>query len=262
MDESSDEIGPGMRALRTRADHTLKSLALAMGYKGASSVQRYEEPGAKRENVTLPFIRRAAKALIGRGEEPIDLPDLFFLLEQPPRFDSPLAKAMAYELFGVEVPPAIAREATAVPVPTQRIGVFGSVQASYWRPSSSVIDIASEYLDVPVLPGYPASAQYALKVFGPSMNKVAREGTFVICTRYDSGLKRIKHDKIVHVERERFGEIEWTLKRLKWDGGDAYLWPESDDPDYQEPIEVVPQGEDDVIVRVLGVVVGFYTPAP
>lgn len=59
-------------ALRKRAGFTLDELALRMGYKRASSIQRYESPGDFRGNyLSSAVVSKLIKALAGLGSPPI-----------------------------------------------------------------------------------------------------------------------------------------------------------------------------------------------
>jgi transcriptional regulator with XRE-family HTH domain len=80
MDDSPEAITGRVRALRKRAGYTLVALAKAMGFRGASSLQRYESPNdyaggyLKRE-----LVGQLEKALIGRGAPPISREEVWEL---------------------------------------------------------------------------------------------------------------------------------------------------------------------------------------
>lgn len=61
-----------LREYRTRAGLSLNDLARAAGYKGASSLQRYEDPEYKRDYFPIELVRRLAPALVGKGNPPIE----------------------------------------------------------------------------------------------------------------------------------------------------------------------------------------------
>lgn len=69
-----------LRALRERAGLSMDAFARAMGYKGASSVQRYESPEDFGDtDLPFNFIKRAAGVLAGRGDPPIRAEELYAL---------------------------------------------------------------------------------------------------------------------------------------------------------------------------------------
>ncbi|WP_375782526.1 helix-turn-helix transcriptional regulator [Roseospira marina] len=59
------------RELRERAGLSMDALARAMGFRGASSIQRYMNPDYKKTYLTVEIAERAADALAGKGEPPI-----------------------------------------------------------------------------------------------------------------------------------------------------------------------------------------------
>lgn len=72
MDNSAESITARVRTLRKRAGLSMNGFASALGFKGGSSVQRYESPTdyaggyLKRDLVAL-----MARALVGKGNPPI-----------------------------------------------------------------------------------------------------------------------------------------------------------------------------------------------
>lgn len=245
-----------LKELRERAGYTLKSMAIAIGYKGASSYQRYELD--ERDGFKMPTLQRLAGALIGRGKPPITAEDLIPLFGREMPFSTARQKAIVYDLLGLAVPDELKEDVGVLPAATVKMPVVGSVQASFWMPSAPSLDVPMERLAIPFEPEYPPDQQYALKVVGPSMNKVVLDGQYVICLRYGGGRRRLTHNRIVHVQRDRRGEVEWTLKRIRYDDyGEASFWPESTDPAFQEAIPLNVDG--DTEIHVVGIAVGVYT---
>lgn len=65
-------VAEKFRALRVRSGLSLAKLAREMGYKGASSIQRYEDPAQfKKEYLPRHVVDRAISALEGLGDPPI-----------------------------------------------------------------------------------------------------------------------------------------------------------------------------------------------
>lgn len=121
--------------------------------------------------------------------------------------------------------------------------------------------VADEGFFVPFVPrgDIPASAQYAVIVDGPSVNKRIPDGAFAICAMFDSVPGGAQHGSLVHVVRERAGLHEHTIKELRYSRDGMTLFPVSTDPRHQEPIQLG-TGEADELVRIEGVVIGIYQP--
>lgn len=121
--------------------------------------------------------------------------------------------------------------------------------------------VADEGYFVPFVPrgDIPASAQYAVIIDGPSVNKRIPDGAFAICARYESVPGGAQHGALVHVVRERAGLHEHTIKELRFSREGMTLCPVSTDPKHQEPI-ALSTGEAEELVRIEGVVIGIYQP--
>lgn len=81
-------------------------------------------------------------------------------------------------------------------------------------------------------------AQFALRVVGPSMNKLIPDGSFVVCAPYDQMRSGIADGDVVAIEIKRHGLYQGTLKRVRKIGDAWELHPESTDPRYQQPIRL------------------------
>lgn len=114
---------------------------------------------------------------------------------------------------------------------------------------------------VPVVPtkDVAAALQYSVIIDGPSVNKRIADGAFAICVPYDSYPGGAQHGQLVHVVRERAGLYENTIKELRFNSTGMSLVPVSDDPRYQEAIELR-TGDADESVTIKGIVIGAYTP--
>ncbi|MCS4089312.1 helix-turn-helix transcriptional regulator [Rhizobium sp. BK176] len=76
----SDATAVQFKALRNRAGLTLEALATAMGYRGASSIQRFAQ--AKPNSppyLDVEFVRRLESAIVGLGTPPITAEDVYAL---------------------------------------------------------------------------------------------------------------------------------------------------------------------------------------
>ena len=135
----------------------------------------------------------------------------------------------------------------------------GDVAAGVWSEPRSSQEAEFERVPVAPDPRYPVGAQYALKVRGNSVNKVAGDGAIVACVDIlEAGMDPRPGDLVV-VERKRGGLVEATVKRLRATEGVLELWPESDDPSHQDMLPLRPvKGETEVVIRA--VVIGIYVP--
>lgn len=92
---------------------------------------------------------------------------------------------------------------------------------------------------------YPAEAQYGLIVRGSSINRFAASGDVLVCLDLGMTGIQIADDDMVVVERirQQAGIREVTAKRVKFIENGMELWPDSDDPHFQQPL-IVLKGED------------------
>jgi SOS-response transcriptional repressor LexA len=80
MDNSPESIAKRMRSLRDRAGLSLLQMARAMGYSGASSIQRYESPDKLAPGyLKRDFVAKIEKAVLGKGNPPITRPEIWEL---------------------------------------------------------------------------------------------------------------------------------------------------------------------------------------
>lgn len=94
------------------------------------------------------------------------------------------------------------------------------------------------YEVVPAAPDAPAEMQYAYRVEGTSLNKIAAPGDILVCLDCIKSHVEIKDGDLVVIERSRFSGqmIERTAKRIRRTTAGIELWPESTDPQFQEPL--------------------------
>ena len=140
----------------------------------------------------------------------------------------------------------------------RRIPVVGDVQAGVWLEAVARETYeAEEYIGLDVA-GYESARLRAMRVVGPSMNKVYAPGRFVvIADPAEAGLRPGDH---VVVERRKDTLTEITLKEyVEEPDGRIAFWPRSDHPDFQEPIYLRSRDEiDQDGVSIIGVVVADY----
>lgn len=161
-----------------------------------------------------------------------------------------LKTSAAHILTGME-PASTDGEPRLINVPVVGVAAAGLFRDIDWRPDDGV--------SVPALAnsGAAPEAQYALLVEGPSVNKRIEPGMYAICARLEGYKGGARHGSLVHCERHRAGLVENTIKELRYGPGGAALWPVSDHPDHQSPIQL-DSGEADLKVEIRGVVIGKF----
>jgi transcriptional regulator with XRE-family HTH domain len=122
-----------------------------------------------------------------------------------------------------------------------------------------------KYEPVPVVRSrkYNGVEQFALKVVGPSVNKLIKDGDFAVCVPYFEARSAPLDGDVVAVERTRGGLHQGTIKRLRRVGKIWELHPESTDPKHQQPIRLTENltGDRDdagTQIVIIGLVVGHY----
>lgn len=143
------------------------------------------------------------------------------------------------------------------PSPTA-IWVAGHVQAGNFREAVEWDRSRWYPVDVPVPDRFRKLAK-ALEVRGSSMNLEYRPGDIIIWVdMLDFRPPRQDDHVVVYTERTD-GQIEATIKEYRVDpSGKRWLWPRSDDPEHQLPLDLdsLPDGVTSVIVK--GIVIGDY----
>lgn len=168
-----------------------------------------------------------------------------------------VASMSVSELTGEQGPPR---------KPAPEVPIIGSVEAGVWRESPEWPGGEGGSLVIPVPPEYSGIA-FAVAVDGPSMNQVFPQGSYVICVSVWEFQRDLRTgDKVVVRRRSADGHYEFTLKEIVFDNdGRPWLWPRSDHPQYQSPIEIpwpITESDDDSEIAVIAFVLGSYTPMP
>ena len=93
---------------------------------------------------------------------------------------------------------------------------------------------------------------FGLQVRGTSINRQAKEGDILFCLDISAGWQP-EDGNLVIVERRRDqdGNREVTAKRFRRRGNRIELWPESDDPRWQEPIVLEGEPADRETVHII-----------
>ncbi|MDR1827979.1 MAG: hypothetical protein LBR29_06585 [Methylobacteriaceae bacterium] len=147
------------------------------------------------------------------------------------------------------------------------VRVIGEAAAGIWVDSGLEGVDEVEFSPSPFPPDsrFPVEAQFDMVVHGTSLNRFARDGQRLRCAFFEQYPFALEDNDIVIVERYRGDLRERTAKRWRMRQGKAELWPDSDDPRWQQPLIVDREtsfAEGDLI-RVFGVVLYVYdTPRP
>lgn len=118
------------------------------------------------------------------------------------------------------------------------IHVRGAVQAGHWAEAAEWPQDEWETVTLPRPNGY--KSYFGLKVKGPSMNKEYPEGTILVCVPIWDYRQAVESGDHVIVHRHDGGGLsEATVKELVIDeDGRYWLWPRSNHPEHQQPMEV------------------------
>ena len=149
----------------------------------------------------------------------------------------------------------------AVGLPT--VKVVGTAAAGLWKDVSIIADDYYVHEEIPVIenPRYAGYPQYALLVEGNSINRIIKDGEYAICVSWaDLGMD-LKNGQLVHVERHRGGLQEVTIKKVLIVNHRVTLQPDSDDPRFQEAIQLEHEDED-TEVTIRGLVIGTFRHFP
>lgn len=139
------------------------------------------------------------------------------------------------------------------------IRLLGEVAGGVWREMDS-IDFDETFLNYPLDPRWPEGSVYALRVRGNSINRQAKDGEIAVVLNLDAAPRDFKDGDWVVVERLRRDVIECTIKLVRGRPGDWLLFPDSDDPRFQEPLKL-DDGDGEDVIAVKGFVLDFIRPA-
>jgi hypothetical protein len=138
--------------------------------------------------------------------------------------------------------------------------IVGVVEAGAWREAVSLDMDLGEIRFVPH-PAFRPGVQFAMRISGPSCNRVVQDGGLAIVVPYDQvpgGLDALvmrPEPPLVVFERERGGAFEYTIKALHSTGDGRFeLHPVSDHKDHQAVVPLDENG-DTQSVRIAFVVV-------
>lgn len=155
-----------------------------------------------------------------------------------------------------QVPTSYLTGERAEPTSPTAIQVSGFVEAGVFQ-SADDWDGEGYYVDVPVAPRFKSKAK-ALEVRGESMNLRYRPGSVVIWVDMLDYREPRHGDRVIVYRHKKTGEVEATVKELRLNGDEQWLWPLSSDPNHQQPISCTVQDDDIDSVEIKGIVIGSY----
>ena len=132
------------------------------------------------------------------------------------------------------------------------------IEAATWAPEQQFT------IQVPTPKNWPGYTAEGFVVKGTSMNRLFPEDSVVFAIpTIANQLEPSNGDKVIVQRKDKEGLVEVTLKEFVIDrAGRRWLWPRSDDPEWQQPLLLVPpQDEDEEAEAVVtGIVIGAYVP--
>ena len=140
------------------------------------------------------------------------------------------------------------------------VPILGTVAAGIWQEIDAALDEPDGF--IPYMPTLKHSqdSYFALVVRGKSMNKLFPDGSVLMCLDVaKSGIQIMENDiAIVERRKEQDGLREVTAKRVRRNGNNLELWPESTEMQFQTPL-IINDSNKDVDVCIIARVVGVYS---
>jgi len=150
----------------------------------------------------------------------------------------------------------ISGEQPELPSPTT-VWVVGHVEAGTWREAVEWERSHWFPVDVPVPARFRGKTK-GLEVRGTSMNRVYPPGSIALWVDVLDFRSPRDGDKVVVYAHRGDGTVEATVKVLRTDGTERWLWPDSDDPRHQSPVNTQEPGDDVSSIEIKGIVIGSY----
>lgn len=272
-------VNERLTALRKRAGLSMGALAIAIGYRGASSYQHYEDPEKFRKPyLPLHLAERLAEALVSKGEPPIRAREVLELA-------GPIAAAATDDTADVvkfnnartiethalrdkhtKNKPSAYQNGNVTsgtsPSGCVRLYVGGPVQGGVWQELPMVApDEGAPTFTVfehPLFRGYERLIQR--QVIGDSVSNYVEDGGYIVTVPYEDFGTALDGRHVV-VEREDGGRVERTLKLYRRNGdGDGELWGNSKDQRWNDVVPLTNGMDDEAKVRIIEVCITAMTP--
>lgn len=118
------------------------------------------------------------------------------------------------------------------PIPSNPVPFRGTVAAGVWLEAGEMELEPGDWLPFNPVPQFPADSVYCVRVRGDSLDRVAPDGSTLVCVDLIKGNITIRQGDLVIVQRsrEQGGLIEVTAKRVHQVPGGYELRPESTNP--------------------------------
>jgi transcriptional regulator with XRE-family HTH domain len=183
--------------------------------------------------------------------------------QKEPSFD---ALAAVAKLLGVSLDIFVEEQddggmSDITPVAIQTATVVGSIEAGAWR-DPQMLDLADKTA-IGYVPDtrYVGLKQFAWKVAGSSINRIASDGDYVITVRFIDLEREPADNDLVICERHKHGTVEYTAKRVRrLPRGRVQLVPDSTDKRFQTPLWLSTDETDDVEVTATHLIIGVFRP--
>lgn len=143
------------------------------------------------------------------------------------------------------------------PASPTTVWVAGHVEAGAFREAVEWDRSLWYPVDVPVPVRFRGKAK-ALEIRGRSMNLLYPPGSIAIYVDMLDFRAPRHEDKVVVYAYRNDGTVEATVKELRVDGTNRWLWPRSDDPAHQAPINPSNPGDEFTSIEIKGIVIGSY----
>lgn len=136
--------------------------------------------------------------------------------------------------------------------------VVGHVQAGLFQEALEWPRDQQWEVAIPIVPSYSTLPVVALEVRGPSMDALYPHGSIVVCVKFaDLGRQPRTGERVIVHRTTANGLTEASVKEYRVDrDGQPRLWPRSTHPDFQAPLSLTSNTEEEVTVTHL--VIGSY----
>jgi SOS-response transcriptional repressor LexA len=137
------------------------------------------------------------------------------------------------------------------------VWVVGDVQAGAFREAIEWDRSRWYEIDVPIPRRFQGRAK-ALETRGPSMSIPYPEGTVVLWVSVLDFRPPRDGDRVIVYQYSNDDSVEATVKKLRITDGKSWLWPESDHPLHQSPLDIDNPGDSISRIEIVGIVIGSY----
>jgi transcriptional regulator with XRE-family HTH domain len=154
-------------------------------------------------------------------------------------------------------------KASATRASARAIPLVGAVSGGVWREIDSLDQDEKPASPFLADPRWPADRQFALRVEGESINRIARDGDLIAVVAVEALETPPATDALVIVEeaRDDGALIRTTAKRLRWRGRLAELHADSDDPRWRDVRLIIEPDTGDarqIVTRIVGLVTAVH----